>query len=356
MRILVPDHYGDEDIEKIRAVSNHIEIARLSIQRKWNSFQGLLYRLLPLPLYNIVAPLITTSKPVYHLQVDGKKPNGQINDINILLSSWIINSDILYKLLPLLPNLRWIHSTMTGIDHLLCPQVIGNDNIQLTSSKGVHSKAIAEFVMALMMALIKRIPEHIYLQQKRKWQVLEADELTGKTVGIIGFGGIGREIAKEVRMRGMKVVAVKKSPINVDDVIVFPIEGLRELLKLSDFVIISAPLTRETFGIIGEAELKVMKRTAYLINISREEIVQKDTLIHALKQKWIAGACIDVFHQQPLPSNSQYYSLSNLIITHHSVYFTSLANKRIFNFFLDNLKRFIRGDELLGKVDKILGY
>jgi phosphoglycerate dehydrogenase-like enzyme len=356
MKILVPDHYSKEHIEKIKAVSKDIEVVGLGVQKQFQGFHALLYKFLPLTLYRKFAPFLHKQKPVYKVTIDEKDLNGPLNDVYILLSSWIINSDILANLLPFLPNLRWIHSTVTGVNHLLCPDIL-NNNIQITSSKGVHSVAVAEFVLALMLAFSKRIPEHIHLQQKKKWQVLKAGELADKTVGIVGFGNIGREIAKKARIMGMKVVAIRRNSVESNNVdILLSAEGLQELLIVSDFVVISAPLTKETSGIIGEVELRTMKKTAYLINISREEIVQKEALMRALKQKWIAGACIDVFHQQPLLQNSPYYSLPNLIITHHSAYFTPDANKKIFDFFLTNLKRFITGDELLGKVDKKSGY
>ncbi len=356
MKVLVPDHYSEKDIEKIRSVSRKVDVAVLGLQKQWDGLFGILYKLLPLTLYRKFSAFFDKQEPVFNITIDGKKLEKPLEDINVLLSSWVINSDILAALLPFIPNLHWIHSTVTGVEHLQCPEIINND-LQLTSSKGVHSVAVAEFVLALMLAISKRIPEHIYLQQDRNWHTLMSDELAEKTVGIVGLGNIGQEVAKKAKMMGMRVVATKKNPVNCSNVDkLFPVEALNELLRISDFVIISAPLTKETNGIIGTAELKIMKKNAYLINISREKIVQKEALIQALKESWIAGACIDVFNKQPLSQNSPYYSLPNLIITHHSAYLTSDSHKRIFTFFLDNLKRFIIGDELLGKIDKITGY
>ena len=359
MKILVPDHYHEGWIERIRAVSSNIKVVKLTITKEYNNFwrgvRWISLRCLPFVLHERIAHFLDQAYCRKGFLLDSKNPEGTERGIEVFLASWVITPDIFARLLPLLPGLKWVHSTVTGVDHLLSSEMIKRD-IVITSSIGIHKKRIAEFVIALILTVAKKIPEHLRLQRKRKWESLTADEIERKTVGIIGLGNIGREVAGKAIALGMKVVATKKNQIEIEGVNLLPPEKLPELLKVSDFVVIAAPLTKETFGMIGKKELQMMKKSAYLINVSRGEIVQEETLIQALRKNLIAGACLDVFSSMPLPPNSPFYSLNNLIISHHSAFSSPHSNREVFDFFIANLERYVSGKKLLYMVDKERGY
>jgi len=360
MKILISDHYFESGLEEIRALSPQVEIAKLNIEKNygilWRIARMLSRRVLPHSLYERWQHLFDNRYCRKKISIDGDSLNQAGEDVDVFLCSWTITPDILINLLPLLPNLKWIHSTVTGVDHLLSQGLI-NKNIILTSSNSIHSVRIAEFVLALMLNVAKRIPEHLRLQRQKRWQSIKADELRGKIVGIIGYGHIGREVAKKARAFEMKVMAIRRSPSQtVEGVTLLDSRNLRDLLKICDFLVICVPLTKETEGLIGETELAAMKKEAYVINVSRGRVINEKALIRALKENWIAGACLDVLAEMPLPSNSPFYSLPNVIITHYSSYSSPNSYSEIFNMFLSNLKRFIAGEELLCTIDKEKGY
>jgi len=262
-------------------------------------------------------------------------------------------------------RLKWIQAWGAGVDRLLIPEVIESQVI-VTNAGGVHPTPISEHVVGLMLCLCRKLHLFIRNQMQRKWERFESgalaervEELSGKTVGIVGLGRIGREIAKKARCLGMRVVATKRNTArsaspNVDQL--FSISDLNSLLAESDFAVLSLPLTKETQGMIGEAQLKNMKRTAYLINVSRGSIVQENMLIKALKRGWIAGAGLDTFEDEPLPEASELWALKNVIITPHVAGQTPYYMERLTGIFCENLNRLIHKRPLINVVDKTLGY
>lgn len=359
MKILIPDHYSENDLLEIKAVSPAVQIAKLHIHRGYGILprivRGLLSRVLPCPFADRFRHFFDDRYVRVGISIDGKSLHEDRN-VDILLCSWVITPDVLINLLPFLPNLKWIHSTVTDVYHILLPVII-NSNIILTSSIGVNSTRVAEFTLALMLNIGKKIPGHLELQRKRRWQSIQAEELKGKIVGIIGYGHIGREVAKRAQAFQMKVMAIKRSYTNSENVVtILHSSNLRDLLKTCDFLVICAPLTKETKGMIGEAELSTMKKEAYVINVSRGELVDEEALIRALQEKQIAGACLDVFVEEPLRRNSPFYSIPNVIITHHSAYSSPNYHRENFELFLVNLKKYMTGEELLCIVDKEKGY
>ncbi len=176
-------------------------------------------------------------------------------------------------------------------------------------------------------------------------------------MGIVGYGHIGREVAKRAGAFDMKVMAIKRSRSEtLEGTTLLDLRNLRDLLKICDFLVICLPLTKETEGLIGETELAAMKKEAYIFNVSRGRVINEKALIRALRENWIAGACLDVLAEMPLPRNSPFYSLSNVVITHHSSYSSPNSYREIFNMFLSNLQRFIAGEKLLSTIDKEKGY
>lgn len=260
------------------------------------------------------------------------------------------------------PKLRWIHYWGAGVDRFLSIPKVARGSVILTNSSGIHSIQISEHVIALMLIFTRKLKEFILFQNDGVWHVPDEtyifDELKGKTVGIVGLGSIGSEIAKKAKCFGMTVLATRRTitakPAFVDELL--PSYDLKRLLEESDFVVISAPLTSKTKGMIGAQEFANMKRTAYIINIARGEIIQQNELISALKQKKIAGAGLDVFETEPLQPNSDLWHMKNVIITPHVAGETVHYYERTTKIFCENLRRYINKTPLINVVDKKAGY
>jgi len=258
------------------------------------------------------------------------------------------------------PNLEWIHSILAGTDSYLNPGVIASPVI-LTKGR-THAVQVAETAFNMMLMLARHSLEYFRNQQQKKWVRIEPDILYSRTIGVLGLGNIGLNIARLAKAFGMKVIAIKAHPearnrySNVD--VILPPEGLPQVMSQSDFLVIVLPLTPETRNLIGERELNMMKPTAYLINVGRGAIVDEDALVRALKEKRIAGAGLDVFitDPAPLPQNHELWTLPNVIITPHIGGFRPDSADQSVRQFCQNLRRFLSGKELLNVVDKKQGY
>lgn len=299
-----------------------------------------------------------STKENYHiLDESGALYDGRKLDIQIFLHSWMVPPKVYVALLKDLPNLKWIHTTFSGVEKLLKTDILERDII-LTNSRGVQSTAMAEFALACMLTMTKQIPDHIHLQKKKVWLSLESQEVKGNTVGIIGFGSTGKKIAELLLPFQVNIVATsdKKLKVNHPGIRIIPLSQLTQLLTASDYVIITLPLTSESKNLIGEAELRLMKEGTYLINISRSEIIDEIALVKALHNGSIAGACLDAFSNEPLPNNHIFYKAPNLLLTHHSAYTSQKYWENIIQFFLQNLIRFSEEKPLRNEVNQQLGY
>ncbi len=215
------------------------------------------------------------------------------------------------------PRLKWVQVISAGVERYLDEEVRAS-RVVLTNVSGIHATPIGEFVLQLMLMFAKHAPLCFQLKQEKKWERLGTTVLRSKTVGVVGLGHIGGEVARLSKAFGMRVVATKRSATeeasadNVD--LLLPPSQLPRLLSESDFVVICVPLTRETEGLIGEKELGMMKESAFIINIARGRIVDEVALVEALEQRKIAGAGLDVFATEPLPTESRLWDLPNVII------------------------------------------
>ncbi len=253
-------------------------------------------------------------------------------------------------------RLKWIHALTAGVENILTPEVKDSPVI-VTHSAGIHAVPIAEHIMTFILSFVRRFNVYFRQQVQSRWNQIRLDELAGKTVGILGMGYVGRALAKRAKAFEMKVVALRRHPEKPDDVDeVFPPEGLNQVLEAADFVVVCLPLTPETRGLLGEKEFRAMKKSAYLVNIARGQIVDEKALVRALQEGWIAGAGLDVFAEEPLPPESPLWRLENVIITPHQAGGTPYFNQRGINLFAENLKRFLQGEKLVNLVDKDLGY
>ncbi|MEW6296905.1 MAG: D-2-hydroxyacid dehydrogenase [Thermodesulfobacteriota bacterium] len=261
-------------------------------------------------------------------------------------------------------QLKWLHLASAGATHVLFPEMIASD-IVVTNSRGLYGIPIAEHVLGMMIILARKLHEAYRFQLEGKWARREMfaryptfSELYGQTAGIIGLGDIGLAVAERVKALGMRVIASKRrvgAPPACVDELLGP-EGLPRLLRESDFVIIAAPLTPETRGLIGERELRMMKPSAYIMNVGRGAIIQEAVLIRALKEGWIAGAGLDVTEVEPLPAESELFRLPNVFLTPHYSGLRSRYWEHAMGIFTPNLGRFLRGEPLLNVVDKRSGY
>jgi phosphoglycerate dehydrogenase-like enzyme len=262
-------------------------------------------------------------------------------------------------------KLRWIHAPSAAVHQLMFPE-LADSTVVLTNSSEVHGPVVAEHVMALIFALAKKIPQAVRLQEKHTWgqevvwtELPRPHEVAGGTLGLIGLGSIGRLVAKKVSALGMSVIAVrehveKEKPEGVTAI--FPPSALNNLLAQSDFVVIAAPLTPQTRGLMNAERLAAMKPGAYLINVGRGPLVDEAALADALRARRIAGAALDVFNQEPLPAESPLWDLDNLLITPHTASMTEKLWERHFQLFSENLRRYLARQPLLYTVDKEKGY
>jgi len=262
-------------------------------------------------------------------------------------------------------KLRWIHAPTAAVHQLLFPELVAS-NVVLTNAREVHGPVVAEHVIALIFALAKKIPQAARLQQERIWgqDAIWNDgphpcEVAGATLGLIGLGSIGRTVARMAAGLGMRVIAVRENigeemPEGVAAVYAPP--QLNDLLSESNYVVVAAPLTEATRGLINADRLAAMRPDAYLINVGRGPQVDEAALADALRNRRIAGAALDVFEQEPLPEDSPLWALQNLLITPHTAGLTEKLWQRHYALFSENLRRYQAQEPLLSIVDKHRGY
>ena len=259
------------------------------------------------------------------------------------------------------PHLKWIQSTSAGVDYLLTDEALIRSSVIVTRVWGIHDVVLSEFAIGLMLTFAKGFNLYRDLQSEKQWQPSgTAITLHSRTVGIVGMGDVGRAVARLARAFGMRVIAVRRSVTEATQSeyadTVLPVAELPRLLSESDYVVISCPLTRETRHMIGESELRMMKPTSCLINISRGGIVNEAALIRALEEHWIAGAGLDVFETEPLPMESRFWDLPNAVVIPHTSWWRLDYFEQATLRFCDNLRRYLREEDLLSIVDKRLGF
>jgi phosphoglycerate dehydrogenase-like enzyme len=313
---------------------------------------------------------------IVNLSVEGLA-DGPVDDVEVLLRGWLV-AEAFDRLLARAPHLTWVHSATSGVERALTPAARARD-VLVTNARGVFSRPIAEHVLLMILAVSRHLPELIELQRERTWQPLEGRELRELTIGIVGYGSLGRSVASLASAFGAKVIALRRHPDGGapggapsarfggdDEDDGFPFEPridrvvgpdrLHELLAESDIVVLAAPLTPETEGMIDEAAVAAMKRDAWLINVARGRLVDDTALVRALRDNRIGGAALDAFRDEPLPTGSPYWELPNVILTPHTAWSSARVLDRSIDLFCDNLVRFSRGEPLRNVVDPAAGY
>ena len=256
-------------------------------------------------------------------------------------------------LLDAAPDLRWIQALSSGVDFLDL-EAIEAHGVALTNAAGVHAEPIAEQVLGYLLTFERGIHTGIRQQQEGVWQRYSGGEIRGKTLGVVGLGAIGSRAAEYAGAFGMTVVGTKRDPSTAPEPVdeVYAPDGLFEVLGRSDYVLLSCPLTPETRGLVGRAELGAMKGDAVLVNVARGAVVDEDALVYALQQGGIRGAALDVFEEEPLPPESPLWDLPNVVVTPHMAGSTPHKFERIAEVFAANYGAFADGrlDELPNRV------
>jgi phosphoglycerate dehydrogenase-like enzyme len=280
-------------------------------------------------------------------------------DAEIILN-WTGPLALLREVFPLSHRLRWIHSRSAGLEETLFPELIAS-NVIVTNSKGIFSPSLGEFALGAILYFAKDFRRMIRNQMAGAWEPFDVTTVSGQTLGIVGYGSIGRAVAARGRALEMNVLGLRMraSQQPEDDSLIDQLYGSEqrlEMLSRCDYVVVTLPLTEQTRGFIGDAEFAALKKTAVLINVGRGPTIDEQTMIKMLSQHRIRGAALDVFDQEPLPEGHPFYSLENVLLSPHCADHTPDWQDNAMRFFLAQLERFRRGDTLFNVVDKTLGY
>lgn len=312
--------------------------------------------ILPVEIAHEIEPHLPENTIVVRVDSEGNI-NGDATDAEVYFSWFYLKPTTLHRVLDAAPSLRWHHAPNAGVNHILTPKYLERDLI-LTNGAGVHGIPIAEFVITYLLAYCKQLPSLYKLQNEHNWQRgLPIQELFGKTLLIIGAGGIGQEIAVRAKAFGMHIFGSSRHPKplpNFDKVV--GANEWKELLPEAEFVVIAAPLTLETKGMIDVETLGLFRPDSYLINIARGAIVDELALTTALEKGWIAGAALDTVFTEPLPPESPLWTLPNVFITPHCSGNSPRVKERTIALFLENFTRYRQGQQLRNVVDKTAGY
>lgn len=275
------------------------------------------------------------------------------------------------------PRLRWIQLYSAGLDNILKEPIIQAEDVEVTTASGVHSIHIAEYCLAMMLAFMYKLPQLMELKAKTEWpenrQMFAPHGLRALTLGIVGYGTIGRELARMADSLGMRVLATKRDVKHPADTSgyqeeglgdptgdiparLYPPQALASMATECDFIVILTPLTKETRHSVDEHVLKSMKKTSVIINVARGAVIDEAALISALANGTISGAALDVFEEEPLPKTSPLWNLDNVIISPHISGNNSFYNQRVAAIFAENLRRYIQNEALLNRLERERGY
>lgn len=272
--------------------------------------------------------------------------------------NWSGGRDLLRAALLANPQVRWVHSRSAGLDSILSPELVESP-VPLTNGTGVFSQSLGEFALAMVLYFAKDFPRMLRNKAAHRWEQFDVDEIDGQTAGIVGYGDIGRAVARRLHAMGMKVLALKRhAPAGGDPVIdeFYTPGDLRTMLGRCDYVIASAPLTPETRHMLSDDAFAAMKPTAVVINVGRGPVIDQAALVRALQQKQIRGAGLDVFEHEPIPSDDPIWNFENVFVSPHCADNTRDWLDQAMLFFLKQYERFSNGEPLQNIVDKHLGY
>lgn len=276
-----------------------------------------------------------------------------------VIFNWSGSLSLIREVFLMSPQVRWVHSRSAGLERTLFPELIASD-VAMTNGSGVFSPSLGEFALAAILYFAKDFRRMIRNQMASVWEPFDVLPISGRTVGIVGYGDIGRAVATRVRAMGMNVLGVKRhvSMQNSDPLLdqVYTPDRRIDMLARCDYLVVAAPLNAETRGLIGEAEFAVMKPSAVIINVGRGPVIDEPAMIKALSERSIKGAALDVFDEEPLPEGHPFYKMENVLLSPHCADHTPDWLDNAMRFFIAQFERFRRGESLLNVVDKKLGY
>ena len=332
--------------------------------------------LITLPFSDETVAVIRAISPRLKVIIENAQQPDEIADeiwkkVDILYTNWVMPAP------ELVPNLKWIQFHWAGIDHILDAQVLKKPNLMITTASGASASQVAEYVVGMLLALGHHHPDLFSNQKKMewprdRWERFSPIELRGSTVGIVGYGSIGRQVARLLQPFGAVVLAAKNNAMNPEDLgfsaegmgdaqgdfvhRLYPAQALRTMFKECDFVVVCVPKTPQTKLLIGEDEIAALPPSAFLVDVSRGGVVDHNALLAALKDRKIAGAALDVFPEEPIPTDSPLWKIPNGILTPHISGITRHYEERAVEVFITNLDRFVNNQSLLNLVDIQRGY
>jgi phosphoglycerate dehydrogenase-like enzyme len=280
------------------------------------------------------------------------------------------------NIMELAPNLKWLQLLGAGCDHLQGNPLV-DSGVLVSTASGVHATPIAEYVLAVILGFYRGLPKSYRAQYEKVWipqgeHVLTSREFRRRTVGIIGYGSIGREVARLAKPFGVKILAVKRDPSQLAEDgysephlgdpdgslpdTVYGIDDLEEVLSQADVVVLAMPSTVESKGMFGVKQFAAMKEGSYIVNIARGHVIDDDALIDALNNGPVLGAALDVFNQEPLPTDHPYWSMEQVILTSHLSGASRPHLRRVFEILCENIPRYLNDEKLLNQVDWSRGY
>lgn len=293
------------------------------------------------------------------ISADPAKLAAAAPEADVMLNGEFKDPQLLKSTFPLAKKVRWVHNLSAGVEHVLSPEIIASP-VPLTNGRGVFRRPLAEWAVSAMLHFLYDHRRLMRQQEEGVWADFDIAELHGKTVGIVGYGEIGSAVAERVKPFGCKIVALRRKPANsASDPLIdkaYAPSQINEMLAICDFVVAAAPLTPETRGLVGPAQIAALKPTAVVINIGRGPVIDEAPLVAALQLNKIRGAALDVFTVEPLPAGHPFYKLRNVLLSPHSADHTAGWRDRAFQCFLDNFARFSKGEPLENVVDKHAGY
>jgi len=340
VKVLLAIGLNEELVQQVRHVDPRLEVSVLGREA------GLLLRSRSLP-------------PEIDAEAARQRLDAALAETEVLYG-FVPSPEGARELLVRAPRLRWFQAASAGVDRLREGGFLERQ-VVVTNSSGVHATPIGEYVLMVMLMFAKGAHRLLRAQAERRWTRLPPTELRGRTVGVVGMGHIGTEVARLAQAAGCRVLAIRRSAVGrrpgeapADETM--PPSDLPYLLSESDYVVLAVPLTQETRRLIGPEELRAMKSAAVLINISRGAVVDEVALVRALKEGWIGGAGLDVFEREPLPDESELWGMENVILTPHISGGTERYFQRAVPIFCENLRRYLDGRPLLNVVDPQRGY
>ena len=341
-------------------------------QKMWSKVMRQLLLTAPFPTH--LVDKIRAVSP--NLQIEQRTlPNGRWPE------NWTTDAEIYYAQgavppLAQAPNLQWVQTHYAGIDSLENSD-LWQSEVMITTASGVHAANMAQYALTQILLWAHRVPNWFDYKKtktwsKNRWDMFVPQELNGKTLGILGYGSIGRQLARLAKPFGLKILVTKRDARQLADTgyvepgqgdpegtlpdRIYPSEATRSMVAECDYVVITLPFTERTHHLFDEELFKAMKPTAFLVNVGRGPIIKETALVRGLKKGWLAGAGLDVFEEEPLPEDSPLWQLENVILTPHISGFTPHYDERATDIFAENLRRYLSGEPLLNQVDRAHGY